>query len=159
MTTDTGVLSESDVFVERGSNGVQWVALLIASVAFLAYSFLITDSPSPAGVLAGELATLVSLPFALGYLMRKPVVVRADSIEINRRSYDFDTLGLVRLHVVSLRSIIGLPHHRLTVELCDAEKKTIARFTGSHFTRAEAERIKNVIEAKRPGLNVNFRSQ
>lgn len=100
--------------------------------------------------------------FTIPFLLRKPIVVRPESIEIRGRQFSFATLGLIRLHLVTIPQLL-VPGLRLTIDLCDDKKAVVASLSTRGVNRAEAQRLASTLDqiasTSYPNLKVVFRNQ
>jgi hypothetical protein len=100
--------------------------------------------------------------YTISFLFRKPIVVRAHSIEVKGRQFGFDSLGIIRIHVVTLRRLI-MPSLRVKIELCDRNKAVVESLSTEGINRAEARHLattlKQIATTSYPELKINLRDQ
>lgn len=149
----------STPFVERGSSGMQWVAIFAIAAAATVYTALTGTPDDRLGVFIAALTALICLPLALGYLLRKPLIVRSNGIEVNHQLYTFDTLSGIVVIIAELPTAIGLRPLRVRIELLNAGKECVAAFSSEHWNRPEIARFADVIAAVRPSLEIVSRSE
>jgi len=100
--------------------------------------------------------------FTIPRFLRTPIVVRAETIEIKGRQFGFATLGLIRLHMVTIPGAV-MPSLKFTIDLCDKQKAVVESLSTGGVNREEAKRLASTLEevakASYPTLQVFFRNQ